>query len=872
MSGLASTPRGIQRAFADGKPPSILGNLQQLDTRSLDILRELLKQAIPHTAADFAALVIIFITVATYLTRGILWDRPDPYHYLWYERPQLKVGNVAVSVAQKATRDIAKKMMETGKDVVVFWGSQSGTAEGFAYRLARELHMRFGKETMAADLSDYNPDSIGLIPQIKLAIFILSTYGEGDPSDNTTELWDWLGQARDVSLSNLQYVAFGLGNHNYKYFNRVVDVVTEALDRFGAKSLMPVGKADDAEGTTGEDFMTWKDDLFHTLREKHGFEESEGKYSPTLSIEEDQSLESIDLHHGEPDNQRGSSKAVSQSSPTRVLRVSDTRELFKNTERHCLYIELDLTETPELVYKTGDHLAIWPSNPDAEVERLIKILGLKDRRSNPIILKSTDPTTKLTIPSPTTIDAVLRYYLEVCAPVNRDTILGVAQFAPTAEAKTQLLKLGQDKALYYDFISRAHLNLGRLLELTCSSLTWSALPLSYVFETLPSMQPRYYSISSSSVVSPRKASITVVVSSDPVPNNPEELVHGVTSNYLLALSHHRGSKPHPYGLSYQLNGPSNVLQDSRVFGHLRRSKFKLPATGKTPLVMVGAGTGAAPFRAFLAERCQLLSIGKPVGEMILFFGCRNPEEDFIYREELEEMKQKLGDRLSIVTAFSRLRGEPRRYVQDRIIESSKDVVKLLDDGGNFYICGRAAMAREVEKALHNPGPPQVDDGRGHIYRGKRWDYLAQLSGKHFSSDRISSLPIVNLECKSRDAGGIKRGSGEPEGFIPTVFVQETAELIGAAVFQNTKIIRRHNDQESFVIGMHGTLFYVSAAYFSAEYIRYLTGPQGAESSFDRYLWVRRSVHYDLKDERDRVQAAKALWALIAYIASGEARI
>lgn len=699
MSGLAFTPQGVRRAFADIKPSSILGNLQQLDTQSLDVLRELLKQAVPHNAADFAALVVISITLAAYLTRGIFWDRPDPYHYLWYERPQLKDGSGAVAAAQKATRNIAKKMEEAGKDVVVFWGSQSGTAEGFAYRLARELHIRFGKEAMAADLSDYNLDTIALIPQTKLAIFILSTYGEGDPSDNTAELWDWLGQGRDVSLSNLQYVAFGLGNRNYKYFNRVVDVVTEALDRFGAKSLMPAGKADDAEGTTGEDFMTWKDDLFHMLREKLGFEESEGKYSPILSIEEDSSLEWIDLHHGEPDNRRGSSKAAGQSSPVKVLRVSETRELFKNTQRNCLHIELDLTETPELVYKTGDHLAIWPSNPDTEVERLINVLGLSNRRSNPVIIKSTDPATKLTIPSPTTIDAALRYYLEVCAPVNRDTILGIAQFAPTPEAKAQLLKLGQDKDLYSDFISKEHLNLGRLLELACPSATWSVLPLSYVFETLPSMQPRYYSISSSSVVSPRKASITVVVSSDPVPNNPDELVHGVTSNYLLALSRHRESKAHPYGLTYQLPGPANALQDNRVFGHLRRSKFKLPATGKTPLIMVGAGTGVAPFRAFLAERCQLLSIGKPVSEMILFFGCRNAEEDFIYREELEKMKQKLGGRLSIVTAFSRLRGEPRRYVQDRIVESGQDVVRLLDEGANFYICGKAAMAREVEKAV-----------------------------------------------------------------------------------------------------------------------------------------------------------------------------
>lgn len=120
---------------------------------------------------------------------------------------------------------------------------------------------------------------------------------------------------------------------------------------------------------------------------------------------------------------------------------------------------------------------------------------------------------------------------------------------------------------------------------------------------------------------------------------------------------------------------------------------------KTPLIMVGAGTGLAPFRAFLAERCQVQKIGKEIGQMILFFGCRNPSEDFIYREELEEMQKALGDKLHLVTAFSRQEGTPRQYVQDRVSEFGDDVSKLIDEGASFYVCGRAGMAREVGKAV-----------------------------------------------------------------------------------------------------------------------------------------------------------------------------
>ncbi|PWY93318.1 NADPH-cytochrome P450 reductase [Aspergillus sclerotioniger CBS 115572] len=665
---------------------------------SPDLLQDLAKVMTPTGVADYLALTFLSMASATYLSRGILWDQPDPYNYLWYERPQLKMGSTAGAKAHQETRNIAQKLDEAEKNIVVFWGSQSGTAEGFASRLAREISLRFRQGTMTADLSDYDPGTISQILQSKLAIFILSTYGEGDPSDNTAEFWDWVNKAHEVSLANLRYCAFGLGNSNYKFYNRVVDVVAQSLDRLGAQSLLPVGRANDAEGATQEDFISWKDDLFTMFKEQLGFEEGEVQYLPTMAVEEDESLEPIDLHHGEPDV-RDTNKASTQCSPVRPVTIASARELFEASDRHCLHMDLDLSSVPEFTYKTGDHLAIWPSNPDAEVERLLQVLGLAARRDVPISIKSLDAATKVRIPTPTTAAALFRYYLEICAPVNRDNVLGLAQFAPTTAAKTYLIQLGQDKAAYANFINRTHVNLGRLLQLTAPDTAWSALPLSYLVETLAPIQPRYYSISSSSVIAPRKPSITAIVSTTPVPENPVELVHGVTSNYLLALSENRRDATHPHGLAYHLNGPSDALQGGKVFAHLRKSKFKLPRVGSCPLIMVAAGTGLAPFRAFISERRQLQQIGREVGEMILFFGCRRPDEDYIYRDELMQLQAALGDRLRIVTAFSRQEGTPRQYVQDRITECSVDVIRLIDEGANLYICGRAGMAREVEKTV-----------------------------------------------------------------------------------------------------------------------------------------------------------------------------
>ncbi|KJZ74270.1 hypothetical protein HIM_06276 [Hirsutella minnesotensis 3608] len=90
----------------------------------------------------------------------------------------------------RVTRNIAQRLAELKKDIVLFWGSQSGTAESFAKRLARNLPQLFNLTAMSADLSDFDPEAIALIPSSKRAIFILATYGEGDRSDNAAQFWD----------------------------------------------------------------------------------------------------------------------------------------------------------------------------------------------------------------------------------------------------------------------------------------------------------------------------------------------------------------------------------------------------------------------------------------------------------------------------------------------------------------------------------------------------------------------------------------------------------------------------------------------------------------------------------------------------------
>lgn len=477
------------------------------------------------------------------------------------------------------------------KDAVVFWGSQSGTAEGFTNRLARELHQRLGLDALSADLSDFDSKTIALLPRSKIAIFILSTYGEG-------AFWDWLtklsGGGSGGALSSLRYAAFGLGNTQYRYYNRVMDVVDGALQKAGAERLLDVGRADDAAGATEEDFLAWKDDLFTFFVNGLGMQQHEVKYEPQLSVVQDDSLDLADLHLGEPPR-----PADKGSSEVRPLRIRACRELFSNTPRNCLHLDLDLTEHPQVTYKTGDHLAVWAMNPDDEVERLLAVLGLAGRRDAPLLVQALESSVKVPVPSPTSIEAVLRHYLEICAPISRDAVKALGQFAPTDQAKTFLAALSEDRASFARFIADKHLNLGRLLEMAAKqgqsgsgNSTWSSLPLSFLIETLPKMQPRYYPVSSSSMISPRHPTITALVSATPVAasstatsddtTSAPASIPGLATNYLLGLSHSLSPETnpaptHPAGLTYPLAGPGGALSGGRVYAHVRRSRFKLPA-------------------------------------------------------------------------------------------------------------------------------------------------------------------------------------------------------------------------------------------------------------------------------------------------------
>lgn len=242
--------------------------------------------------------------------------------------------------------------------------------------------------------------------------------------------------------------------------------------------------------------------------------------------------------------------AHSHQSPILLLPITHSRELFKGKARNCVHMEFDLTKASSHHYKTGDYLAIWPQNPDDEVERLLSLLGMSDRHDVPVSIRSLEQGGKVNVPSTTTRQALFKHYLEISAPVSRDTISSLLQFASSPNGRLFFRTLARNKAAYAEHASSHRVTLGRLLEYATSEYgeqdratagSWSNLPLSFVIETLSPLQPRLYSISSTSIISPRKPTITAIATTTTLHENPDVTIPGLTSNYINTISHRLNS-------------------------------------------------------------------------------------------------------------------------------------------------------------------------------------------------------------------------------------------------------------------------------------------------------------------------------------------
>merc|ERR1719273_1144721 len=373
---------------------------------------------------------------------------------------------------------------------------------------------------------------------------------------------------------------------------------------------------------------------------------------------------------------------------------------------YCMHMEIGLEES-RIRYEAGDHVAIYPTNDPQLVNKIGQLLDIDLDTVFTMKALDEDATKKSPFPVPTTYRTALKHYVDITALPRTHVLKEFADYTSDTEEKAKLLLMtsntDEGRELYNSFIVNDCRHVTHILE----DLPSCKPAIDHLLELLPRLQPRFYSISSSAKVHKDSVHVTAVVIEYETPTGRTN--NGVCTTWLKPMI------------------PNDEVIH-RVPIYVRRSQFRLPNRVQTPVIMIGPGTGLAPFRGFIQERAWQKEQGKPVGPTLLYFGCRHKSNDYIYQSELEAWESD--GVLTLFTAFSRDQAE-KRYVTHCLRESGAKVWELLEQGAHLYVCGDAKMmAKDVRNII-----VEICSGNGNMDEREAESYVKKLeSQKRYSAD------------------------------------------------------------------------------------------------------------------------------------------
>ncbi|CAF0853595.1 unnamed protein product [Adineta steineri] len=485
-----------------------------------------------------------------------------------------------VKQSEKLPEQISKTIINKNtnlQSMTILYGSNSGSCESFAGTLASEAPL-YGYNATVATLDS----AVQSLPNDQPIIIITATY-EGRPCDNAKQFVAYLESKPKLEIN---YAVFGAGHHDWvNTYQKIPTYIDELIEKAGGKRLIERG-AGDAAGDFYGAFESWKENLFKILRKDTNDEQH-------VISEEKLSIEFVN-----------STRQFGQITDFGI--VLQNKILVQASEIDPMKRHLEIKLPKGQTYRSGDYLAVLPTNPTEMVDRVLKRFNLSNDTHIKIV-SSTD--TFFPTNYPVNVVNILSGYVELAQPISKKQLETLADLCHNEEEKIKILKLTGD--IYEKEILDKRIHILDILELYSSC----ELTFAQYLRMLPSLRIRQYSISSSPLWNAEVVTLTIDILTAPALSGLGQH-YGVASNYL-----------------------ANLREGDHISCSVRASnvKFHPPEDTKVPIVMIAAGTGIAPFRGFIQERAAQYVCGRDIGPTILYYGCRL-DNDFLYSSELDKWK------------------------------------------------------------------------------------------------------------------------------------------------------------------------------------------------------------------------------------------